>query len=121
MTKSKRQGTAWESAVVDTLKAAGWDASRLAEGGIRDVGDIYATDPYGHQWVIEAKHRERLNPHRALAAAKAKVAASEFADCRVAVWWKRTVLKDGNSRRTADGEPVVVVCDPATFLFPEGS
>ena len=51
-----------------------------------------------------------LQGHKGLAAAKRK--AYDYADAdRVAVAWKRTILKEGNVKRSADGEPVIVILD----------
>ena len=41
MNKPKKQGTSFESSLVNKLIAEGYtDAKRLAEGGSNDIGDI---------------------------------------------------------------------------------
>jgi Holliday junction resolvase len=113
---NKQQGTAWERAAKHTLETAGWTVTRLAEGGIYDAGDLHATDPTGGLWIVECKHRERLNLTQAVAHARSK-ALREFPDAAVAVWWKRTVKQPGNTRRTADGEPSIVASAPLDWML----
>lgn len=115
MSRSKQQGTAWERDAKTVLEAAGWTVTRLAEGGIHDLGDLHAIDINGRPWVVECKWRERLQPHQALRVARVKTAELEVA---TALWWKRTVQKPGNTRRSADGEPSVVVLGVDDWLYP---
>ena len=119
--KPKKQGTAFETWIKHRLNMLeGITADRLPEGGSRDIGDIHAAtiDNELHV-VLEAKARERLNPHRVLADAKEKVARGDlpFMVDVVGVVWKRLVRKKGNDRRSADGESVVVVLDWETFVW----
>ena len=105
----KAQGTSNETSVVEwamthpRVKAA-W---RLAEGGSNDPGDIAIETIGGDTYVIEAKWRERLNIHKALEAHIRKVERADhpFVVAGTALQWKRTVLKDGNERRSAEGIP----------------
>ena len=107
--KPKRQGTAWEGQVRDRLHTVGIEAKRLAEGGSKDEGDIEFW-LNGEHWIVESKRRQNYQGHKGLAAAKRK--AYDYADAdRVAVAWKRTILKEGNVKRSADGEPVIVILD----------
>ena len=112
MGKAKAQGTRWETALVTAARAFGIEGRRLAEGGINDPGDIQLEPSNGDIWIIEAKHRANLNAHQALSAAKKKAPAYAL----VAVAWKKTVRKSNNQKRSADGEPSIVVLDLATFL-----
>lgn len=53
---SGKKGTAWETRIVEALRAAGWpNAERRRLGGIRDRGDIVLPGV-----VIEAKNTNRL-------------------------------------------------------------
>ena len=111
MSKAKAQGTRWETEIVNRLNTHHINARRLPEGGTRDEGDIeFWRD--GQRWIVEAKHRERLQPHRALHAAKTKAG-----DATTIIAWKRTVKKKGNDRRSADGEPEIIAMDMDTFLY----
>lgn len=111
MNRPRKQGTAWESAFVASATDHGLQARRLPEGGSADEGDVELVDHDGDRWVIECRHRERMNIHRALAKARAKAFGG-----LAAVAWKRTVAKAGNTRRSADGEPVIVALTLDAFL-----
>ena len=102
MSKSKAQGTAFETELVKHFAGEGFDAGRLAEGGSNDLGDIAIYDGEGTGWVVEAKATERLNVTRVLGKAIAKGGP------RTILIWKRLV-KTGKKVRQADGEKVVVV------------
>ena len=130
--RPKDQGTRLETAIVERCKAAGLTARRLAEGGVRDGGDIEvwtnAQGPWGSQvgghrevdcLVIEAKARQQGNVTRWLAKAKKKAANADlpFIPAGVVVWWKRVVPRKGAAVRVADGEREVVVMDVETFLM----
>jgi len=109
MNKPKRQGTAWESTVVTLANTFGLEAERIAEGGSNDLGDVYIyTDD--QTWVVEAKHRDRLNIHETVHKARQK--AKPYP---AVVWWKRSTRKAGNDRRSMVGVPVVAM-DIETFL-----
>jgi len=113
--KPKQQGTAFETWLVNDLNHTFYlindtQAERLPEGGSNDRGDIRLIDNRGDLWIIEAKARANLNAHQAIAKAKEKSDAT-----RTALIWKRLTRKDGNARRTPDGEPIIVVMDLDTF------
>jgi Holliday junction resolvase len=110
MGKNKDQGTAFETELVKTFAANGFDAGRYPEGGANDIGDVWFDDGDLYMWVVEAKATERLNVTRVLAKAKAKAEGR-----KTALIWKRLVKGDGK-RRVPDGEKVVVVIDLETFL-----
>lgn len=112
MNKSKIQGTAHETSIVNKLTVEGFQAKRLAEGGSNDEGDIEYWDRCGERWIIEAKATANLNVSQTLAKAKAKAKPRD----EVAVVWKKLTRKGDNQRRSADGEPVVVVMDWATYM-----
>ena len=108
--KPKIQGTKHETWIVDKLKAAGIYARRIAEGGSKDVGDVLAATEAG-EWVIEAKATQTLNVTRVLGKAKKKSGVAN-----TALIWKRLTKSKGNSKRTPDGEPVVVVLSFESFV-----
>lgn len=56
MSASKRKGTAGESAVVDTLQAAGYPAERRALSGAKDRGDVSGIRARIGRVVIEVKN-----------------------------------------------------------------
>ena len=105
MSRSRAQGTRLESELVARVRARGLPARRLAEGGLRDEGDVEVFDEDGFRHVIEAKACERLSLHAVWLKARRKAPAT----ARVAVVWKRVTLKAGNARRTADGPVLVAV------------
>jgi hypothetical protein len=109
--KPKMQGTAHETAIVNSLKEAGIAASRIAEGGSKDRGDVLLLDGAGEEWVIEAKATQTLNVTRVLGKAKVKSGIAN-----TALIWKRLTKSEGNARRTPDGEPVVVVLSFKSFV-----
>lgn len=104
--RPKDAGTRWETALTHLLP----DSWRLAEGGRGDAGDLAWRLPTGDVLIVEAKRRENLSVHVALAKAKAKTAAADlpFAPLATILIWDRPVLKAGNVRRSRAGEPVVV-------------
>jgi len=100
-------GTRWETALTRRLH----DSWRLAEGGLHDAGDLAWRLPTGDIVVVEAKRRQNLSVHTALAKAKAKSKGADlpFVPLATVLIWDRPVLKEGNERRSRAGEPVVVV------------
>lgn len=117
MSKAKQLGTAWETVIVNRLKTEGFTgAARIAEGGPYDIGDVGYFDETGTHWVIECKARANLNVTQALAKAKAK-AADGLTGAKVIVAWKKLTRKQGNERRSADGEPDVVIMDWDTYMM----
>lgn len=104
--RPKAQGTAHESWIVTALNEAlhPWGkARRIAEGGSNDEGDITYSDGFNQRWVIEAKATQTLNVTRVLGKAREK--GGKY----TVLVWKRLTRSKGNSRRTPDGEPIVVV------------
>lgn len=84
MSASKRKGTAWESAIVDYLRANGAPhAERRALAGARDRGDIAGIPGV----VVEAKSAARVELAAWLDEAEAE-RANDHADLAV-VWHKR--------------------------------
>jgi hypothetical protein len=114
-TRPKQIGTAWETAVKDRLIAQGYTARRIEEGGRYDVGDVIFVDYYGESWVVECKARANLNVTKTLANAKRKSMQRDDHPHTV-VAWKKLTRKDGNERRTPDGEPDVVIMDWDLFM-----
>lgn len=115
MSKNKAQGTNWETAVKERLLDQGYKARRIEEGGRYDVGDVIFSDHLSEPWVIECKARANLNVTRTLAKAKAK-SMQRADEPHTVVAWKKLTRKDGNERRSADGEPDVVIMDWNLFM-----
>jgi hypothetical protein len=109
--KPKIQGTKHETWIVDRLKAAGIYARRIAEGGSKDIGDVLAATEDGGEWVIEAKATQTLNVTRVLGKALDKSGVKN-----TALIWKRLTKSKGNTNRTPDGVPVVVVLSFESFV-----
>lgn len=60
--KSKAKGTAFETDIVDYLKAMGLKARRLAMAGSNDIGDIEVVAPNGiDHFIIEAKNVKEMD------------------------------------------------------------
>ena len=107
--RPKDQGTRFETEIVNAAHDAGLRAWRLAEGGSHDIGDVAIETTDGDTYVVECKHRERLGVHQALGKTLAKADKEDgpFLVSGTALVWKRSVLREGNERRTSEG---VVVC-----------
>ena len=109
MSKSKQQGTAFESWLVKWLNKIpelSQSARRLAEGGMNDDGDIFFEDHTGEAWYVECKATQTLNATRVLSKARVKSPNPKY----TVLFWKRLVkLKAGQTNRRPDGEAVVVV------------
>lgn len=103
MNKPKKQGTEFETWCVNWFVKRGFKATRLAEGGSKDEGDIELINKFGTRFVIEARHRANLNTHEALPRAEGKSSAP------VILAWKRLGRKKGNTRRTAKGPPNITL------------
>jgi hypothetical protein len=106
MSKARDQGTRFETWIVDKMNEALFPfspARRIAEGGINDEGDITYFDGFNQRWVVEAKATQTLNVTRVLGKARKKGGRYTV------LIWKRLTRSAGNSKRTPDGEPVVVV------------
>lgn len=67
---SKQKGTAFESALVAHIEAAGFPARRVTLHGANDQGDIYVHDGTGDLHVLEAKCRKGYNLPEAVDQAK---------------------------------------------------
>ena len=89
MNKPKKQGTAFESALVWQAQDAGLMAGRFPEGGVNDIGDV---------WLSAPPSKER-----------------QYTDIAVVAW--RRLVKNGTTRRVPDGEPTVVVISLNDFLL----
>jgi hypothetical protein len=111
VSRAKAQGTAFETWVVNWLKAIGQiNPRRLAEGGSNDEGDVRFDTHFEGSWTIECKSAERLNVTRVLSKARAKSPEPQ----QTVLFWKRLVKSDGK-RRKPDGEPIVVCMGIDTF------
>jgi hypothetical protein len=106
MSKAKDQGTRFETWIVSQIDTALWPwgrAQRIAEGGVNDEGDVSYYDGFNQRWVVEAKATQTLNVTRVLGKARKKGGRYTV------LIWKRLTKTKGNTNRTPDGEPVVVV------------
>ena len=101
--KPKIQGTRFESATRDLLKSWGFKAYRLAEGGLKDEGDVQVELP--DEVIFECKARQNLNIHQTYHKAKQKT------DKPVILAWKKLVNKGSSVRRGADGVTTLYVID----------
>ena len=113
MSKSKQQGTAFESWLVkwlDRIESVA-EPRRIAEGGSKDIGDVEWEDYAGDIWVAECKATQTLNVTRVLGKARAKSGRA----LTTVLAWKRLTKSEGNTNRTPDGEPVVIVMGLDTF------
>lgn len=110
MSKSKRQGTAYESKLVKEMQGFGWEVERLAEGGSSDLGDLRLQPRSQPPVIIEAKHREGLSVHREMAKAKKKAGTN-----RVALFWKRTIDQGKAMRQPIAGQAEVVIMDKGFY------
>jgi hypothetical protein len=110
MSKSKAQGTRFETDIVRLAQLGGFQAWRLAEGGGGDPGDVVIVTPSGDHYVVECKHRENLPVHGALEKARLKAAKADlpFAVTDVALIWKRTLPAPDGGRRKPHGTVVVI-------------
>ncbi len=102
MSKSKAQGTAFESWLVQYFRDKQLQSSRFAEGGSKDIGDLWVDGFDDIFWVVEAKATQTLNVTRVLGK------AIEKGGPRTVLIWKR-LIKTGKKVRQSDGEKVVVV------------
>ncbi len=113
MTRPKDQGTRLETAIVNELVDRGHKAARLAEGGSNDLGDIMVELANYDGLVIEAKARQALGIHAAVAKADRKAGAFP-----AVVWWKRLIKPaDGGRRRAVDGQAEIVAMSKDTFVW----
>lgn len=110
MTQNKNQGTRFETKLIQTLKPHALWIHRLAEQGIDDQGDIRFV-PRGADadaFYVEARHRQNLSIHTALANHAAKIERNVEDEIGIPILiWKRTTRKPGNKIRTSDGIVVV--------------
>ncbi len=99
--KPKIQGTKFETATVNLLKSWGFKAYRLAEGGMKDEGDVQVELP--DELIFECKARQNLNIHQTYHK------ASQKTNKPVILAWKKLVNKGSNVRRIPDGVATVYV------------
>ena len=114
MSKAKQQGTKWEVELRDALRdnPGVHGAERLPEGGSRDQGDIAFSMDFT-TWYVECKATQTLNVTRVLAKTREKSGDPEHT---MLAWKRLTKLKEGQSRRTPDGEKVVIVMGLDTLM-----
>ena len=102
--KPKIQGTRFETGTVNLLKSWGYKAYRLAEGGLKDEGDVQVELPT--EVIFECKARQNLNIHQTYFKAKQKAGGKPLV-----LAWKKLVNKGSNARRSADGISTLYVVD----------
>ena len=107
MNKPKRQGTAFETFMVDLLASLGFKVERLAEGGSKDEADLRMI-VNGVEVYVECRARERMNVPRALYKARGKTGQRP-----TVLAWKRLVKKPDLKRRVPDGERITLCLTPA--------
>ncbi len=112
MSASKRKGTAWESAIVDYLRANGVPhAERRALGGAKDRGDIAGMPGV----VVEAKSAARVELGAWLTEAEAE-RVNDGAALAV-VWHKRRgKTSAGDGYVTMSGEALVDLLRAAGYI-----
>ena len=118
--RPKDQGTWYETYNHKRNQQQGHNSLKLAEGGMYDAGDVAIELADGGDWLIqECRWRQAMGIHRALEKAERKAAAADlpFIPVGAVLFWKRTVLTEGNVRRSAVGVPEVVVMSPETFFM----
>lgn len=101
--KPKIQGTRFETATVNLLKSWGFKSYRLAEGGMKDEGDVQVELP--DEVILECKARQNLNIHQTYHKATQKT------DKPVILAWKKLVNKGSSARRSPDGVTTLYVID----------
>lgn len=107
--KPKIQGTRFETATVNLLKSWGFKSYRLAEGGMKDEGDVQVEIFNGilpqPEIILECKARQNLNIHQTYHKATQKT------DKPVILAWKKLVNKGSSARRSPDGVTTLYVID----------
>jgi len=107
----KRQGTSWERDLESQAHDHGLLAWRLAEHGQHDLGDLVVVTADGDHIILEAKCRQALPAHTAVAKAKVKARhpSAEFLPLTAVVVWKRLQATSVDRRRRQPAPPVVVM------------
>ncbi len=109
--KAKKQGTTYESNIVNRLnQESNFKSQRFAEGGSKDLGDIqlFVGD---EEYFIEAKSRQNLNIHQSLSKA-----IDKSGNKNTLLFWKKLKKKEGNARRSNDGIAEVVTMSYDLFI-----
>ena len=101
--KPKIQGTKFETLTANLLKSWGYKAYRLAEGGMKDEGDVQVEVP--NKIIFECKARQNLNIHQTYFKAKQKT------NKPVILAWKKLVKKAGQKKRSSDGISTLYIID----------
>lgn len=107
--KPKIQGTKFETLTANLLKSWGYKAYRLAEGGLKDEGDVQVEIDNGilpkPEIVFECKARQNLNIHQTY------YKATQKTDKPVILAWKKLVKKAGQKKRSSDGVSTLYIID----------
>ena len=106
--KSKAQGSRWERWLRLKFRASGFGVEDIHHGRVADIRLWAFGYESAGQIVIEAKDAANLSVHTALQRARDKARRNDWQGM-VALVWQRHLLKPGNVRKTAVGDPVVVI------------
>lgn len=106
--RSKAQGSRWERWLRRRFRASGFGVEDIHHGRVADIRLWAFGYEAAGQIVIEAKDTANLSVHAALQRARDKARRNGWQGM-VALAWQRHLLKPGNVRRTAVGDPVVVI------------
>jgi hypothetical protein len=111
MVRNKDQGTHEEVRQEAKMNRAGYEAELLRQRGTNDLADIRAKHPTIGDIYIESKWRERLNIFKTMKQATDKVKDSRRSHGLIVTWWKQTIQKDGNERRSQVFKPLVIMAE----------
>lgn len=106
--KSKAQGSRWERWLRRRFRASGFGVEDIHQGKVADIRLWAFGWEAADQIMIEAKDTANLSVHTTLKLARDKAKRNGW-DGMVGLVWQRHLLKPGNQRKTAVGDPVVVV------------
>ena len=106
--KSKAQGSRWERWLRRRFRASGFGVEDIHHGRIADIRLWAFGYEAAGQIVLEAKDTANLSVHTTLQRAREKAKRNGW-NGMVGLVWQRHLLKPGNTRKTAVGDPVVVV------------
>src|SRR5512137_2959765 len=103
MSRNRDQGTHWEQFIVKVAQACGLKAWPLARRGPSDPGDLAIQTPDGDVIVVEARCRQNMSVHRALAEARDQTDKADlpFVPLCTVLAWKRLQPTGGERRRQA--------------------
>lgn len=104
----KSQGSRWERYLRRKFRASGFGVEDIHHGKVADIRLWAIGWEANDQIVIEAKDAANMSIHTVLQRAIDKARRNGWHGM-VGVAWQRHLLKPGNQRRSAVGDPVVVM------------